>query len=191
MWSGNVAWGRLKACLTYIIMHNWQRKQKQCNSCAPSQTWQLWKSKNRNMQEPTIESLSAGIQLWHTSTEIYADWSRLLRAIEMWSRGGQHVLWFEIKRISIKIPTKTWCSSNLASEMWVLMDFQRSGGLLIWYKLLFRWVHWIPVHHNLMYRLLQIWHQMSELEVLDDVLFGCIWSCDCWWLSPAACIYAG
>lgn len=109
------------------------------------------------MQEPTIESLSAGIQLWHISNEIYADWSQLLRAIEMWSRDGQNVLWFKINGISIKMPmTKnkkkqtTRCSPNLASETWVLMDFERSGGLLICLKLLFRWVYWIPVHQNLM-----------------------------------------
>lgn len=100
VWSGNVihwscwgfAVGQMKRCLTYIIMHNWQHKQKQCNSCAPSKMWQLWKSKSRNMQEPTTKSLSAGIQLWHISTQIYADWSWLLQAIGMWSRSGQNVL---------------------------------------------------------------------------------------------------
>lgn len=54
------------------------------------------------MQEPTTKSLSAGIQLWHISTEIYANWSQLLQAIEMWSRGGQNVLWFKVK------PDKHW-----------------------------------------------------------------------------------
>lgn len=54
-------------------------------------------SKKRNMGKPTSASLSAGIQLWHISTEVCADWSRWLQAMEMWSRGDQNVLWLKIK----------------------------------------------------------------------------------------------
>lgn len=197
MWSGNVthwsycgvAEGLLKGCWTYITMHNWQHRQKQCNSCAPSKPWQLWKSKNRNMREPTTKSLSAGIQLWHIPTEIYADWSRLLQAVEMWSRGGQNVLWVKIKPDKHQEPNNknkkkktnrnTWFSScglgltyfAKASEKWVLIDFQQSGGLLIWFRWLFRRVHWIPDVID-QYRLLEIWRKVSELKVSDGVSFG-------------------
>lgn len=147
------------------------------------------------MQEPTIESLSAGIQLWHISNEIYADWSRLLRAIEMWSRGGQNVLWFKIKGISIKMPmTKTRkkqtarCSPNLAGETWVLMDFQRSGGLLICLKLLFDEFTGSPSTRTWCSWSVQVVANMASDEQVERIgwlVDTCIGPCDCWW-SPAA-----
>lgn len=127
------------------------------------------------MQEPTTESLSTRIQLWHISTRIYADWSQLLQAIEMWSRSGQNVLWFRINLISDENPAKT----TRKNTWWLISSSQvvfKSGS-----KDFFKHqVPWIPIHPNLIWLItfshskngLRWSKDSSKTKVLDDVWFG-------------------
>lgn len=127
------------------------------------------------MQEPTTESLSTRIQLWHISTRIYADWSQLLQAIEMWSRSGQNVLWFRINLISDENTAKT----TRKNTWWLISSSQVvfKSGSNDFFKL---WVNWMSIHPNLIWLItfrhskyvLRWSKDASKTKVSDDVLFG-------------------
>lgn len=153
------------------------------------------------MQEPTTESLSTWIQLWHISTRIYADWSQLLQAIEMWSRSGQNVLWFSINLIRDENPAKT----TRKNTWWLISSSQVvfESGSNDFFK---HRVHWIRIHPSLIWLItfgrskygFRWSKDASKTKVSDNVLFGSyvhklnnfgvFWSCGrwCYLLLPAS-----
>lgn len=155
------------------------------------------------MQEPTTESLSTWLQLWHISTRIYADWSQLLQTIEMWRRSGQNVLWFSINLISDENPAKTTRKNTwwlISAVRWSLNRVQMtfSNTEVIESPSTRAWYDWS----------LSVVPSMASDEVKMQVKPKCrrmyclVHTCISWtiwcvlilWLlmlSPAACISAG